>query len=137
MNSLERWIGEQNRADSEAGMTRRSKLLWRVALPVAATALTGYAIFNVAEAAPDAHPYNLEQVHREYTVQPNDSIYGIAERAEPDQDPRDVSGHIIDTIEARDHVDQTQATKLRVGEIVPLPADAAIGDLVIPSQPSH
>lgn len=133
MNSFERWLSEENRADGEVGMTRRSKLLGRVVLPLAATALTGLALFNIAEAAPDTHPYDVSEVHREYTVRPNDSVYGIAERAEPDQDPRDVSQHIIDTLEARDHVDEQQAAALQVGEIIPLPADAHIGVMVGPT----
>jgi hypothetical protein len=137
MNSLEAWLSKENDADRRYNVSRRSKLLGRVVMPLVAMTAAGASLFMVHEADPDSlHPYDVQGVHREYTVRPGDSVFGIATEAEIG-DARDVSRHIIDTLEVRDHVNEQQATSLQVGEIIPLPVNAAIGQLVTPSQPSR
>jgi len=131
MNSFEQWLDGQNEADRGRGMTRRERLLRRVIGPVAVVSLSGLAIFAGAEGSGNsADPYDLSHTHRVYTARLNDTLFGIAERAEPDQDPRQVTERIIVTIEGRDDVDRAQAETLHVGEAVPLPADSRLGQLV-------
>lgn len=61
-----------------------------------------------------------------------DTLYNIAERAEPGHDPRKLADQIALTIEKRDGVSREDAETVMPGEEIPLPDDSAIGTEVIP-----
>jgi hypothetical protein len=139
MRTLSSVLSEKNRADAEAGVSRQEKVLRRVVAPLAAVALLGAGAFAAVEKGEQGpQPYNISHEYRTYTAQPGDTLFSIAERAEPNQDPRDVAKRIELTIELWGAATFTQSAHAETpaspetiypGEHIPLPADAKIGDL--------
>jgi len=137
MKRLEHWLADRNEQDREAGVSRSHKVVRRVGMPLAAAALTTAVAVStdklVVSAEQGPHPIDTTRTYREVTARPGDTLFGLAEQAEPSKDPRAVVDSIVATIERRDHVSDVQAEQLLPGEIVPLPADAQIGQLVQPA----
>lgn len=75
-------------------------------------------------------PIDLTSEHNEYAAREGDTLFGIAEKAEPNQDPRKVETSIEMTIAKRDNVSQAEAADIFPGEDIPLPDGAHLGDKV-------
>lgn len=94
---------------------------------IGAVALTGLGVAGqIKEAnAPDTRPRVA------YTVKPGDTLWGIAEKVEPDGDNRktvyDLQGHVTP-------IDDKKDDFLQPGDIVDVPADSVLGKQIVASR---
>lgn len=78
----------------------------------------------------EVKPIDLTSEHNEYAAHEGDTLFNIAERAEPNQDPRKLITSIEMSIAERDNVSLAEAADIFPGEDIPLPDGAHLGDTV-------